>query len=553
VISKFGRIFCDVVPSIRASFATAILLGLVPGLIDSALAQQSSSSVQQEEPRFDITGIEVKGSAVLSRGEVDQAVAPYVGKNKTFADLRAAVQAIEKLYAARGVAAVRVILPEQTASGGRFTVQVIEARIGSIQIDGNEHRDDANVRLPLVGLVEGEPPDMRSTGLGLRLANESPSKQTKVILRPGRGDSQVDAVVRVKDENPLRAVLYADNTGTEQTGNYRTGLAIQHSNLFNRDHTLSAQYATSPTHASDVQVYGLGYRIPLYAWGDAVEVSYGHSNVDSGHVSTAAGGYDISGRGTTYGLKYEQNFAKIGEWEHKLIYAIEQREYESSVIFTGTSQSIVPNLASRPLSLTYRGVRQTLNGQIDGYVGISHNLSGNNNNDDDAYNQVGARPGSKARFTVWKWGANFSASSVSDWILRLSTNGQYTSDKLISGEQFGLGGADSVRGFHERALADDRGIRGSIEVYTPDLGPNWLGEKWSLRALGFWDGGHLWRNDPIAGQEEPTQTVGSIGLGLRSTFNRKLSIRLDAAVVTHAGDSEGRGDARGHFSLMYQF
>jgi hemolysin activation/secretion protein len=533
-----------------------ILLGVCLGLCGEhgAWAQQGVAAKKvSDDPRFDITAIEVEGAAVISRADLEKAVAPYTGKSKTFADLRNAVQAVERLYAKRGLAAVRVILPEQTASGGRFVLRVIEARVGSIQIDGNEHRDDANIRASLVGLKEGEPPDMRSVGLGLRLANENSTKQTKVILRPGRGDTQVDAVVRVKDEAPLRVLAYADNTGTEQTGLYRTGVALQHSNVFNRDHVLSAQYVTSPNHTSDVEIYGLGYRIPLYRWGDAIEASYGYSNVDSGHVTSAAGGYDISGRGRTMALRYDQNFAKTGEWEHRLTYSIEQREYLSSVIFTGSTGSLVPDLASRPLTLTYRGTRQTANGQIDGYIGVLRNLSGGKNNSDEDYNQLGARPGSKARFTVWKWGANYSVASAGDWMLRLSGNGQYTNDLLISGEQFGLGGADSVRGFHERALADDRGVRGSIEIYTPDLGANWFGEKWSVRTLAFWDGGHLWRNQPIEGQEEATQTIGSVGLGLRASYDRHVSIRVDAGVVTKAGDSEGRGDARGHISLMYQF
>jgi len=55
---------------------------------------------------------------------------------------------------------------------------------------------------------------------------------------------------------------------------------------------------------------------------------------------------------------------------------------------------------------------------------------------------------------------------------------------LISGEQFGLGGADSVRGFEEREISGDDGIQLNLETHSPSFGPG-------LRPLAFADGSKI--------------------------------------------------------------
>jgi len=46
-----------------------------------------------------------------------------------------------------------------------------------------------------------------------------------------------------------------------------------------------------------------------------------------------------------------------------------------------------------------------------------------------------------------------------EWLISGVIDGQYSDEPLIIGEQFGLGGVTSVRGFEERAVTGDRGFR----------------------------------------------------------------------------------------------
>src|SRR6185295_15307294 len=108
------------------------------------------------------------------------------------------------------------------------------------------------------------------------------------------------------------------NTGTDQTGNWRVGLAYQDSNLFDRDHTLGLQALTSVEHPSQVAVLGINYRVPLYRWGGAVEAAAGYSNVNSGSVNTPAGTYGIRGSGRFAGVHYVHLLPRIGAWDQRL-------------------------------------------------------------------------------------------------------------------------------------------------------------------------------------------------------------------------------------------
>ncbi|MEG2034533.1 MAG: ShlB/FhaC/HecB family hemolysin secretion/activation protein, partial [Janthinobacterium sp.] len=96
----------------------------------------------------------------------------------------------------------------------------------------------------------------------------------------------------VVDHKPLRFIATLDNTGTEASGHWRTGIAVQHANLFDRDHVGTLAYSTSPDGPSgqNLNVYSVGYRVPLYALGDSIDFVYGRSSVNTPASSPTLGG-----------------------------------------------------------------------------------------------------------------------------------------------------------------------------------------------------------------------------------------------------------------------
>jgi hemolysin activation/secretion protein len=261
-------------------------------IVRAPVSDPAIESVKPAEPaatsgalKFDIERYVVEGNTLLKPNAIGDVLRRYTGKQKDFADVQRALEALQAAYQAAGWGVVQVTLPEQELERGEVRFEVIEIRLGKIEVQGNENFSTSNVLRSVPSLKPGTTPNSTEIARSLKVANENPAKQSQVSLKSGSQDGEVDAAIKVVDENPRKYSIGLDNTGTSSTGVYRLGFGFQHSNLWGRDHQLSLQYITDPEHPSKVTVLGLGYHIPLYARGDSIDVILGYSDVDSGTLN----------------------------------------------------------------------------------------------------------------------------------------------------------------------------------------------------------------------------------------------------------------------------
>ncbi|HOI74662.1 MAG TPA: ShlB/FhaC/HecB family hemolysin secretion/activation protein [Syntrophales bacterium] len=501
-------------------------------------------------PRFDIRGYEVRGNTILPADRVEAILAPFTGKDRDFGTVQGAVEALEKEYRGGGFSMVAVVLPEQEMQDGVIRLQVIEYRIGRIAVEGNRFFDERNILRSLPALQPGKTPDIDALSRSLNLANENPAKKTDLKFKSGEGQ-EVDATVTVKDEKPWRAGVSLDNSGDKHTGRSRMGFLLQHGNVANLDHVLTLQYITSPENLDDVHIFGLGYHMPLYSPGSSIDIIAAHSNVDSGSVNVATYNMGISGKGTVLALRYNQNLTRIGDYEHRLILGLEYKAFENDVQYLG--YQLGHNVTVHPLSLTYAGTLTRMKHTAGFYLTGVQNLSWSLDGRDGEANFASARAGSSMEYTILRYGGNFMLMPGGDWRVRAVFNGQYTQNALVSGEQFGLGGAASVRGLQERAYANDYGYSGSIEVYSPDLLRLAGVSAVQARLLAFCDHGQARRNKPVAGDTVAVEAT-SIGPGLRITDGRHFSVSIDYGIVMEPPeDGTTRWSGMWHLSASFLF
>jgi hemolysin activation/secretion protein len=538
-------------------FAAFLGMALVASLAGAQAPAPASSA--PPEPRFEIGRFVVEGATLLTNEEIESAVGPFRGKSKDFADVQRALESIERLYATKGYNAVQVILPEQEVERGEVRFRVTEAKIGAMVIEGNKFFDEANIRASLPALAPGGSPNIHRIADNLRLANESPAKQTTVLLRGSAEEGVVDAVVRVSDERPMKYSMTLDNTGTTQTGAFRVGFGLQLANLFNLDHVLSMQYVTAPNDARHVDhfsiepsknviILGGSYHIPIYRWGDSIDVTAGYSNVSSGVVQNL---FNVSGAGTIFGIKYNYALPRWGDLEHRLGFGWDWRGFRSKVLPIGTDFSLVPDITVHPISSLYSGAYRQSSHETTFYLSYHQNLPGGNDGGSEAFqaSRLGGRPG----YTIWRYGVSHNRAFGNDWQMRAAFNGQATRERLVPGEQFGIGGIDSVRGFLEREVVSDHGYRGTIEAYSPDLAglTDWF-SGYRMRGVLFYDWGRVTRSEPLT-SEPYRQSISSTGFGVRLSRGTNLSVRLDYAVVIDRGGLQNRGDGRMHATAAYIF
>ena len=534
---------------------TATGVSLTAGKI--AVAQAENQPVVEKSPfevvRFAVTVVNIQGNTLLTEAELANLVSRLPGGKWTLEDLNKAAISIQQAYRNAGYGGVVAFIPEQDLKLGNVIVRVIEGKLARIRISDNQRLDETNIRRSLPSLKEGTTPNVAQIDRDIQLANENPVKELQVKLAAGAKPGEIDASIAVADEKPLRFLFGLDNTGNPQSGEYRLSASIQHANLWNRDHIGTLQYQTSPTEPNLVRIYSIGYRLPIYGFSSSIDAFYAHSTVDSGTTITPAGPLQFTGTGDVAGLRYNRYLQRVGEYDHRLIFGIDWRKFdnECSVGTLGAAGcgSAGVSVASLPMSIGYTGQVDNAKMSWGTSTSLAYNVGGSSQEVFEA-----ARPGAKKGYTILRLSAFVSRALPAGYGVHGRISGQYSPDALISGEQHGVGGATSVRGYRERELAGDHGFLVNLEGLGPDLGKTFKLNTASFRPLVFVDYGLATNhNGAPCHVTDSTCSLSSVGVGARFAFGKWLSGRVDVGHTLEDGNQITSGRTRGHFALNLVF
>lgn len=494
--------------------------------------------------RFDISRFEVNGNTLLPADAVSGILTPFTGKQRNFGHVQMALEALEAAYHKLGFNVVQVALPEQELNQGVVRFEVIETRVGKVRVEGNQVYTEENIRNSVPGLVPGKTPNIADVSASLKLANENPGKKTTLQLQSGDKDDEINALLKVADDKAWRVAASVDNGGNKSTGESQLTMQLQHANIAGRDHVLSLQYTTTLENPSQVSVYGAGYHLPLYSLGDSIDLFASYSDVDSGSVLAGIYNLQVSGRGTVFGGRYNQILRRIGDYESRLSYGLDYKEFQNSVDLQGLQ--LGNDITVHPISIAYTGVLGTADGEFSMGVTAMRNIPGGSQGSSADFNRV--RQGAPAAYTLLRYSAGYMKVLPADWQMRASLSGQYTNDALVPGEQFGAGGASTVRGFGERDVSNDTGHLVNVELYTPNVCASLQTVAAQCRWLAFYDVARVRRNKPLPG-EDMAASIGSAGVGMRLSVDKYLTLQMDYGYVVDGGLTREKGDSRLHFRL----
>lgn len=481
-------------PTTRLALRLALLVLLLPA------AGRGQEAGSPQPLTFAITGFEVRGDNPLDGPRTRRLLAPFVRPDATLASLGEATGALEAALRAQGHGLYRVALAPQPL-GGPVVLEVVRVRLGQVSLEGAQHHGPDNIRRGLPALREGEATDFHALAVQTALNNASAVKQVQVVVREAQASDQVDATVRVRDQRPWQLAASLSNFGSDATGHDRLTVFGSHGNLFDRDHEASAAWTTSLERPHDVRQLGLSYRVPLYAAGGELAASYTRSDVVGNF-----GGFSSTGAGRVLALGYTRHLAPEGRWRHYLSLGWQDKVFEAARI-DGVPVPGQADRRSRPLVAGW-SARHDREGAAWRY-GVELAL----NTDTGAGNDLAAYQSEDARLSTAHWSAlRATASGVQDWGAWQATargQAQYSAQALLAGEQFGLGGPNSLRGTRqERALSGDQGASLSLELYTPPVARG-------VRLLGFVDAGWIANNPPTTAAKPASDIIASIGLGAR--------------------------------------
>lgn len=530
----------------------------VPAHNDSELAESNLAEKSISETALvNISNFEIVGNTLLDLTLIENLLSPFKGRDKSYADMQRALETLENAYRDAGYSAVNVSMPEQDVTDGIVVLVVTQTAVDQISIEGNQYYDEANIRNSLPELRSGAIPSARNLAQNLRLANENPTRNIEVVLAMSDEEGKVDAKIKVKDQSPQRIFVTVDNTGNKSTGDYRTGVGYQNNNLFNRDHALTLSYLTSPDHIHQVTQLSSSLRLPLYRYGDSVDLSAAYSNTDAGTTTIGGAGGPIlsfSGKGTILSTRYNHYLPRQGDFVSKIGLGIDYRVFTNNCLINNVAicGGAGEDLVVHPLTLSYDAQINKQSLVIDYAASFVRNIPFGNKGDSVTFDKV--RQGTHAGYSVWRFNGSVAGMVNPDWQFRLAGNVQYVANAVISQESFGLVGSNAVRGFHEREVfSADRGYVINAELYAPELAGELKLESGSLRPVMFVDNGASYNLAASATEASNSNYVTSAGAGLRFSWHKNWMTKLDVARVvsisTNSSDLS-RGDLFGHLSLL---
>tara|TARA_R110001606_G_scaffold81584_1_gene187539 strand:+ start:310 stop:2082 length:1773 start_codon:yes stop_codon:yes gene_type:complete len=508
------------------------------------LAAESPPMATAKPARVTISEYIVRGNTVLGTREIEKAVYPYLGPDKTLADVQGAQQSLQKVYQEKGYQSVYVELPEQRVSGGVVYLQVIEVTVGRVRVVGSKYHSPLVIRQQVPALTEGAVPDFELVQQELTRVNRTGKRQVTPLVKDGKVPGTMDVDLAVQDQTPWSGSLTLNNDYSADTEELRTVATLGHSNLWQRGHSVSLTFFTAPEDTDNAEVWSLSYSAPLT---DRWQLRFSGYTSDS-DVATV-GGTNVLGKGHSYGLAAVYNFPFNGVWGHSLSAGFDVKEFDESLMFGGDEDDIPLHYV--PFTFAYNGYFYTEKTQ--GFLNLSLVTAsdeipgGTSNWREFDYKRYLASPD----FSVFKADVGVERQ-LSEWVLASKISMQAASGPLVSNEQFAVGGSGTVRGYLAAEQSADDGYLASVELRTPNLA-SWFGNPWTLLRLHvFGEGAQLYLRDALPDQDDAFD-LASVGVGGRAAIGDWLNGGIDLGYPLIDGPNTEKYDPRVHFSISASF
>jgi len=470
-------------------------------------------------PRVVVNEFLVTGSTVFSDQQLAAVTAPFGGRPLGAEDLEQLRQELTLLYVDAGYVNSGAILPDQDVRGGVVRYEIVEGRLGEVELEGNRWFRDGYLRSRILRGA-GAPLDVADLEQALQLLQEDPRiRQVDAALLPGERPGEARLRASFEEELPFSAALEFSNHDSPSIGQYRLQLDLADRNLTGWGDTLRFMGAWTDG-LWDTET---GYEVPVTPWDTTVGAwfRWGTSDV----VERPFDELDISSRARTIGLELRQpvwrtlrNRVEVGlmaENRKSQTYLLDERfPFEEG---TEDGRVVVSVLRLRG-DWVYRDLEQVV--AVRSQLSVGLDVLGATD-DDCAFDLLGVctTPAGTSRseipdahFVAWlgqfQWVRRFDRWWGVEAVFR--TDVQLASQPLFSLEQFSVGGFQSVRGYREHTLVRDNGLVSSLELRVPV----WSDSAWRLdvQLAPFCDVGRSWNTN--RGEASP-RTLASVGVGLR--------------------------------------
>lgn len=480
------------------------------------------------------------GNTAIPNSELEKLAEPYTRKTVTAEDIEELRHKITLLYIGKGYINSGAVLPDQEIEDHVVTFKIVEGKLNEVNISGAEKLKISYIRNRLL-LGAAPPLNINSLQQSLMLLQQKGLiEKINAELSPGTkpGESQLNAVV--KEALPYQAGFTFSNHYSPSIGAYHLELNAAHKNLSGWGDSIEAKYGLT----QGLNDYSLRYALPIDAKDDKFGIRI--SKNDSSVVEPPFNLLDITSRSQTIGLDFEHPVFESTAESLTVGVAFESRNSQTYLINLPFSFSAgVPDGKNK--ESVFRFSQEWVKKGASEALTLRSTLSSGSTN---ALPKT-AGIGPDKRFISWltqgQWAKRLDEKGKQ---IILLANLQWTPQTLLTLEKFGLGGANTVRGYRETQLLRDNGLVISGEYRIPVFFDK-SGES-RTQIAPFIDYGKGWNSDRTP--DQPPEIV-SIGIGILLNPDKNWQAQLDVGHAFMKFANPGRRDLQDmgiHFLLNYK-
>lgn len=480
-------------------------------------------------------------------------VSPYIGQPLSAARLSQITQAVVKAFRRADRPAVDAVAIEQDVSKGIVQIVVIEFKAGDVRVEGNRWFSSKAIRSAL-RVRDGESIAGSRVAEDIAILNENPFRTVEAIYERGAEPGRTNILLRTRDRLPLRVYAGLDDAGIPSLGVNRLFAGVSYGNLFGADHEISYQYTSSTNVFNDTPkelvrrssgprfyAHSLTYTAPM-PWRDRLNISflYARSN------PFLAAPFTQQGSTTQISFRYAFRLPRTEASGQELRLGYDFKRSNNNLAFGGFTVNDgfteIHQLAAEYAATVLDRLGSTSATLIA--VGSPGGISAQNSREAFSAARLGAS--AKYAYTQLILERRFKIETGATLLLRAT--GQLATGPLLSSEQLGLGGANSVRGYDTFTASGDEGLIIGAELRAPAqrLLKGRIFDR--FEPLVFAEGGRVYSRTPQNNQRQRTE-LGSAGIGFRYNLDRYLDLRFDYAVQLRGSPTARPALGRGHLSL----
>jgi len=504
-----------------------------PPPVPAVASSTDSTATNATTQKLYIKEFRVLGAhQLLGREEIEKAVYPFMGPERTPDDVEEARAALEKVFQDKGYQTVSVQIPQQTGKRGIVFLQVIEEKVGRLNVEGSRFFSLDAIKKKVPSLAPGTVPNFNQVASEIMSLNQWSDRQITPTLSPGFEPGTVDVDLNVKDTLPWHGSAEFNNRYSPYTVPYRIDLASSYDNLWQLGHSIGGSFQVAPQAPSEALNWNVFYtaRFPRLDW-LKLNLSYSQQNSD---VSTL-GGSAVNGAGQTAAFRFLFALPSERNFSQSLSAGIDFKHLDQAINPAVGGAAIPPTpLNYWPIRINYNALWDPKDSTTIFDAGLSFGIRGailpvwdltSYGNENDFAN---LRYESDGGFIVFKADLSHTHELPGGFQLFGKVQGQISPDPLVYSEQFSGGGLDTARGYLEGTEAGDNAVFGSVELRSPSLLAGHLSvNEW--RVYGFYDVGRLTINDPLPGQTSEWN-MASYGAGTRVRLCNDLNGSLDLGI-----------------------